>query len=90
MGKLRDAIGIAGMVLAALPLTSGVAKANDDPSHLSLVEGYKAAFTCSATFNAGRSVEEIAGDELHRIYPTYREAMAALPDAKINKRKKTG
>ncbi|PQA89283.1 serine hydrolase [Marinicaulis flavus] len=60
-----------------------------DPAHLSLVAGYKAAFTCSAHFNAGRSVEQIAGDELHRIYPGYREAMAALPDAVIDEDAKT-
>jgi CubicO group peptidase (beta-lactamase class C family) len=61
------------------------AQAQDaDASHLSLAAGYKAAFTCSAHFNAGRTVEQIAGDELHRIYPNYREAMAALPDAVID------
>lgn len=60
-----------------------------DPSHLSLVAGYKAAFTCSAHFNAGRSVDQIAGDELTRIYRGYREAMATLPDAVIDEDAKT-
>ena len=59
-----------------------------DPAHLSLVAGYKAAFTCSAHFNAGRSVDDIAGDELHRIYPGYREAMAKMPDAMIDEEAK--
>ncbi len=55
-----------------------------DPSNLSLVAGYKAAFTCSAHFNAGRSVEQIAGDELNRILPTFSEAMPSMPDAVID------
>ena len=80
----RIAFGLTGVVLLTAP-----AAANDDPAHLSLVAGYKAAFTCSATFNAGRSETEIAGDELHRIYQSYRDPMAVLPDAEINKRKKT-
>lgn len=59
-------------------VASGAHAQSADPAHLSLVAGYKAAFTCSAHFNAGRGVDEIAGDELNRIYPDYREAMAAL------------
>lgn len=60
-----------------------------DPAHLSLVAGYKAAFTCSAHFNAGRSLEQIAGDELNRIYPDYREAFGALPAAVVDDGEKT-
>jgi CubicO group peptidase (beta-lactamase class C family) len=60
-----------------------------DPAHLSLVAGYKASFTCSAHFNAGRTVEQIAGDELNRIYPDYRETMADLPAAVIDEEAKT-
>lgn len=72
-------IGLAGAAHAQTP----------DPAHLSLVAGYKAAFTCSAHFNAGRSVDQIAGDELTRIYRGYREAMATLPDAVIDEDAKT-
>ena len=60
-----------------------------DPAHLSLVAGYKAAFTCSAHFNAGRTVAQITGDELNRIYPNYREAFDTLPDAMIDEEDKT-
>ncbi|WP_425409638.1 serine hydrolase domain-containing protein [Hyphococcus sp.] len=74
---------ISAFVSAAALMGAAHAQA-DDPAHLSLVAGYKAAFTCSAHFNAGRTVEEIAGDELHRIYDGYREAMAALQDAVID------
>lgn len=79
-------------LLFSLGLSTLLSTANaqsGDPAHLSLVAGYKAAFTCSAYFNAGRSPEQIAGDELHRIYRGYREAMATLPDAVIDEDKKT-
>lgn len=74
---------------AALAMTGAAQGEETDPAHLSLVAGYKAAFTCSGVFNAGRTVEQIAGDELHRIYPGYREAMAALPAATIDRKVKT-
>lgn len=73
----------AALLTASLVFTTSHAQ-DSDPAHLSLVAGYKAAFTCSAHFNAGRSVEQTEGDELHRIYRGYREAMAALPDAVID------
>ncbi len=78
-----------GAVSAIACLGATTALAQSDPAHLSLVAGYKAAFTCSGVFNAGRTPEQIAGDELHRIYSGYREAMAVLPDAvidEVNKR----
>lgn len=65
------------------------ARAADGPAHLSLVAGYKAAFVCSAHFNAGRTLDQIEGDELNRIYPDYREAMASLPDPVIDEDRKT-
>ena len=78
------------IVSAAAFVCSGAVLAQEaDPAHLSLVAGYKAAFTCSAHFNAGRSPDQIAGDELYRIYPGYRDAMAKLPAAEIDKRNKT-
>lgn len=76
-------------VLTISVLTGAAQAQTPDPAHLSLVAGYKAAFTCSAHFNAGRTVGEIAGDELSRIYPDYREAMAALPEAAIDEGAKT-
>lgn len=73
-----------GLAAAALLLQLGRALAADNPAHLSLVAGYKAAFVCSAHFNAGRSPAEIDSDELARIYPDYREALAKLPAALID------
>ncbi len=46
--------------------------------------GYKAAFTCSATFNATKSPSQIAEHELKGIYPLIADQVKALPDAKID------
>ena len=80
---------IAGLSIVGSALCSSVSAQSDDPVIASLAAGYKAAFTCSAHFNAGRTVEQIAGDELHRVYPALREALAALPPAQIDEKKKT-
>ena len=84
MAKATMQLRLSGVFAAVVCAGSTVALAQDDPAHLSLVAGYKAAFTCSAHFNAGRDVDQIAGDELHRIYRGYREAMATMPDAVID------
>ena len=84
MPKAATQTCVVGGIAAMMCFGATVAMAQNDPAHLSLVAGYKAAFTCSGVFNAGRSPEQIAGDELHRIYTGYREAMAALADAVID------
>ncbi len=76
-------------VALALSLVTPAHAQIADPAHLSLAAGYKAAFTCSAYYNAGRSVEKINGDELHRIYPGYRDALASLSDVVIDEENKT-
>ncbi len=78
---------LAAAFIAAV--AAGGAFAADDPALASLAAGYKAAFTCSAHFNAGRDVDEINGDELNRIYPDYRAALAELPDVVIDEDAKT-
>lgn len=46
--------------------------------------GYKAAFTCSATFNAGKTPDQIAAHELTGIYPLVADIVADLPAAEID------
>ena len=71
-------------VLLAVPLT-----AQETPQHMrALVAGYKAAFTCSATFNAGKSADSVRELELRRIYPGYREILSGLPKAEIDRARK--
>ncbi len=88
---------VAGFVLLSAAIPLNVAAQTDraedgpvtDPVLLSLAAGYKATFTCSSYFNAGRTIEQIAGDELHRIYPGYRKALSQLPDAVIDEKAHT-
>ncbi len=74
------------LVLAALFFALPAAVTAQDAetlAHRALVAGYKAAFTCSATFNAARSADLVALNELSGIYPGYRETLASLPKAEI-------
>ena len=50
--------------------------------------GYKAAFTCSATFNGGKTVDMIRHDELSGIQVDYRDYFDKLPDAVISHQEK--
>ena len=49
-------------------------------THSALVAGYKAALTCSATFNARQPIGAIEQNELSGIYPDYGDRLATLPD----------
>ena len=72
-------------LLASTALTAAAQEGgqSDDMSR-ALAAGYKASFVCSATFNAGQSMNEIEANELRDIYPDYRDALKALPAAKID------
>lgn len=65
--------------------TTALAQNPITDNHLNAqVAGYKAAFTCSGTFNGGKAQEQINREELAGIYPAYRAAQAELPEAVIN------
>lgn len=68
----------------AFALTIGLAASaagQDAPDRhrLSLAAGYKAAFLCSDLFTAGLSPEQVAADDLSRIYVELRQPVAELP-----------
>lgn len=46
--------------------------------------GYKAAFTCSAVFNARKKQQQITDHELTGIYPLVADLVAELPNAMID------
>ncbi len=60
-----------------------------EQTRLALAAGYKALFTCSATFNADQSSAVIEANELDGIYTDYRQAMRDVSSANINERKRT-
>ncbi|MEL6257998.1 MAG: serine hydrolase [Pseudomonadota bacterium] len=49
-----------------------------------LAAGYKAHFTCAALYNGGVPPLQIDANELDGIYPDYRDALAALPQADVD------
>ncbi|MBY0422263.1 MAG: beta-lactamase family protein [Parvularculaceae bacterium] len=59
--------------------------ASTDLARLSIAAGYKAAFTCSNMFNAGRTAEASDADDLARVYPDLRDAIAGLPEAVVDR-----
>ena len=74
-----------GIALALCVLTGGGAVAQEASlQDKALAAGYKAMFTCSATFNAGKSPVQIAADELDNIYPDFAAGMSAIGDARID------
>ena len=76
----------------ALLVLSGMGQAQEGGTSsqmdASLAAGWKAAFTCSASFNGGLPLETIERNELDGIYPDFREAYAKLPDARIDRTRK--
>ena len=54
-----------------------------------LAAGYKAMFTCSAVFNAGKTSDQIGLDELSNIYPDFATGFAATGEAEIDATTKT-
>ncbi|MEM9838577.1 MAG: serine hydrolase [Pseudomonadota bacterium] len=80
--------------IAAAVLSVGVAPvalAQDEPTPraLSLAAGYKAQFTCSGTFNAGKDLNSIEAYELTNVYPSYIPILETLPEAVIDREAKT-
>jgi len=73
--------GLSGMVAAALLAGAAHAETPSERHHRALVAGYKAAFTCSATFLSDRPRAAIEENELSGIYPDYRTAYDAWKSA---------
>ncbi len=86
----RSKLILAGMACLVAALPGGAEEGGDTPEmRAALAAGYKAAFTCSATYNAGQSMAEIEANELSGIYPDYRETMAAVSGPVIDDETKT-
>ena len=77
---------------SVLVLASAMAVAQEDVTSgemdKALAAGWKAAFTCSASFNGGLPLETIARNELDGIYPDFEDAYGDLPAARINRERK--
>jgi len=80
MKKYYLTLGIVtGLATASLPVFAQ----ENEATIMAYAAGYKAAFTCSATFNAKKDMEAITEHELTGIYSLVQDKVSAL-DAVIN------
>ena len=78
------------LTLASTAFGAGVAAQQETQATIrAYAAGYKAAFTCSALFNGGKTLEQIKAHELTGIYPAYQGIVNTLPDAVIDHDAKT-
>jgi|TARA_R100000501_G_scaffold17911_1_gene34673 CubicO group peptidase (beta-lactamase class C family) len=68
----------AAVLTVLITMGTAPAVAQDADYIRALAAGYEAAFTCSATFNAGQTPAEIDANELNRIYDEYRNDVGEL------------
>ncbi|MDX1705390.1 MAG: serine hydrolase [Pseudidiomarina sp.] len=69
--------GVVAALSVHAPLTASAAET--ETTIQAYAAGYKAAFTCSATFNGGKSMELINAHELTGIYPLVQDLVTQLP-----------
>ncbi|MGX5913782.1 serine hydrolase domain-containing protein [Aliidiomarina sp. Khilg15.8] len=75
-GRLFRRLGLAALVPCTI---LSAAQAEETEATLgAYAAGYVANFTCSATFNGGKSWAQIKQQELHGIYPLIADAVAEL------------
>lgn len=85
---MRLTVLVASLLLAAIPSAAAQNEDMTTDAKRALAAGYKALFTCSATFNADQNRAVINANELDGIYTDYRQHMRGLSEANINERKR--
>lgn len=78
----------ASLAVLISPVASAQNENASDVTKLAFAAGYKALFTCGATYNANQTVPEIKANELDGIYEDYRPLMSQVSGANINERRK--
>lgn len=84
----RILLAASSLALAMTPIANAQNEDVSDKTQLALAAGYKALFTCSATFMADQSKAVIDANELDGIYESYRPLMKKVSEANINERKR--
>lgn len=83
------AASAAALLLAGMLSAQAVAQTRETEATIrAYAAGYKAHFTCSATFNGHKSYEQIEAHELTGIYPLVADIVAELPDPMIDREAK--
>jgi CubicO group peptidase (beta-lactamase class C family) len=76
-------------LIAALMFAAPASAQVDRPEYVrAIAAGYKASFLCSDLFNAGQSEEQVARDDLKRIYPELEPLIPGL-ETRIDREAKT-
>ena len=78
-----------GLAIAMLASTTGLSAQQDaaiktDATLDAFAAGYRAAFTCSGTFNAGKLADHIERDEITGIRPDLQERQANITNIDVN------
>ncbi len=84
----RLAMMATSLAFALSPAATAQNENASDTTKLAFAAGYKALFTCGATYNAKQTLPEIEANELSGIYQDYRPLMRQVSDANINERKR--
>jgi CubicO group peptidase (beta-lactamase class C family) len=79
----------AGVAIATVPIATAQVSDPSETTKRALVAGYKALFTCSGHFTAGKTRAEIQSNELSGIYQDYRPLMNQVSAARIDERNRT-
>lgn len=82
VGRITSSVTSYGIACALL--IQGAFAQEDKATFLAYAAGYKAAFTCSAIFNARKTLDQIAAHELTGVSAVYADHFAVLPDAIID------
>jgi CubicO group peptidase (beta-lactamase class C family) len=72
-------------LLASAPLAAAAAPPEVSTAQLTLAAGYKAQFTCSATFNAGKTTAMIEAQELTNISADLQPLLKVVGPAQIDR-----
>ncbi len=65
-------------LLGVAPAVTAQGQEETDATLRAYAAGYKASFTCSATFNAAKAPDQIEADEFYGIYPLVAEIVPTL------------
>lgn len=84
----RFLMAAASLTFALSPFATAQNETVSDETKRAFAAGYKALFTCSATFLADQPRAVIQANELDGIYQGYRPLMVQVSDANINDRRR--
>ena len=80
---------LAGLLLAGSVIAASAQPEEPDPTTIAEAAGHRAMFTCSATFNGGRSWSGIRADELDDVFVDNKFGELTLPEPVVDTEHRT-